>query len=214
MAFQQELKFEKLDYSYDRRGDVLDISFGPPAPAVALQVEDWLAIQVRLNPPPTLQGMTIVGSKKIFDKISQYAERELPKRVRRLARTVVSVAYNDASDTLVYRIEESETFARRWLRRLSGRRAEKLSIFEPLSRTTGNRSLSNVYVEKSLPSNDIVGIKILEFTKCGPSALEGVFGAMIDTLFEPAAQRDENIHLITNAVIARFDWQRFAALAA
>ncbi len=87
MAFRlvQEFKFENVDYAYDRQGDVLDISFGPPAPAIALQVEDWLAIQLRLN-PPLLQGMTIVGFKKIFEKINRYAERELPERMERLAR--------------------------------------------------------------------------------------------------------------------------------
>jgi hypothetical protein len=137
MAFQlvQEFKFEKADFSYDRSGDVLDISFGPPAPAIALQVEDWLGIQVRVN-PPSLQGMTIVGFKTIFEKINGYAEKELPQRMKRLANVRMSIAYDDESDTLVYR----------W--------------------------------------------------------------------FEPLAEHDENVHLITNALVQRFDLRKFAALAA
>jgi len=69
MAYKlvQEFKFDKVDYQYDRRGDLLDVSFGPPAPAIALQVEDWLAIQVRID-PPSFQGMTIVGFRNIFEK--------------------------------------------------------------------------------------------------------------------------------------------------
>src|SRR5208337_5627977 len=96
MAYKlvQVFKFEKVDYSYDRTGDVLDISFGPPAPAIALQVEDWLAIQVRIN-PPSIQGMTIVGFKTVFEKINRYAEKELPKRMKRLAKVEMSIAYDD-----------------------------------------------------------------------------------------------------------------------
>jgi len=223
MAFKlvQEFKFEKLDYSYDRRGDVLDVSFGPPAPAIALQVEDWLAIQVRIN-PPSLQGMTIVGFKKIFEKINGYAEKELPKRMKRLAKVEMSIVYDDESDTLAYRWEEVGFAPRRLLRKLFSPGKGMPTIFEPLSKagavalpaTAAEQSLHNVYVEKALPSMDIVGLKILEFTKCGPVALEGIFGAIIDTIFESRPESDENIHLITNALVQRFDWGKFAALAA
>ncbi len=223
MAYKlvQEFKFEKTDYSYDRRGDVLDISFGPPAPAIALQVEDWLAIQVRLN-PPSLQGMTIVGFKRILEKINRYAEKELPKRMKRLARVKMSIAYDDGSDTLAYRWEEDESPVRRLLRKLFFHRKGRPTIFEPLSKggavalpaTAAEQSLHNVYVEKALPSKDIVGLKILEYTKSGPAALEGIFGAIIDAIFEPRAEYDENVHLITNALVQCFDWQKFATLAA
>lgn len=223
MAFElvQEFKFEKVDYSYDRHGDVLEISFGPPARAIALQVEDWLAIQVRIN-PPSLQGMTIVGFKEIFEKINRYAEKELPQRMRKLASANVSIAYDNESDTLVMRWEEGARSLRRLIQRLFFRKMGKPSIFEPLSngndfappRTAADQSLRNVYVEKSLPSKDIVGIKILEFTKCGPAALEGFFGAIVDTLFEPSAEHDENVHLITNALIQHWDRQKLAMLAA
>jgi hypothetical protein len=223
MAFQlvQEFKFDNVDYSYDRRSDVLDISFGLPAPAIALQVEDWLAIQVRVN-PPSLQGMTVIGFRKIFDKINRYAEEELPGRMRRLATTKLSMTYDNESDTLVMRWSEGASGLHRLLQRLSFRKKEKPSIFEPLSRvadaahpaTVTDQSLRNVYVERTLPSKDIVGIKILEFTKCGPAAIEGFLGAIVDTLFEPNAQHDENVHLITNALIERLrlDREKFAVL--
>lgn len=223
MAYKlvQEFKFEMVDYSYDRRGDVLDMSFGPPAPAIALQVEDWLAIQVRIN-PPSLQGMTIVGFKRIFEKINGYAEKELPKRMKRLAKVKMSITYDDESDTLVYRWEDVGFSPRQLLRKVFSRGKGIPTIFEPLSKgravalsaTAAEQSLHNVYVEKALPSKDIVGLKILEFTKCGPAAWEGIFGAIIDTIFEPLAEYDENVHLITNALVQRFDWRKFAALAA
>lgn len=223
MAFQvvQEFKFEKLDYSYDPRGDVLDVSFGPPAPAIALQVEDWLAIQLRIN-PPSLQGMTIVGFKRIFETISQYAEKELPKRMKRLARVEISIAYDDESDTLVYRWEEDGFPVRRLLRKLFFHRTGKPTIFEPLLKggdvaspgTAAEQSLHNVYVEKTLPSKDLVGLKILEFTKYGPAAVEGIFGAIIDAIFEPRAEYDENVYLIASVLVQCFDWQKFAVLAA
>jgi hypothetical protein len=223
MAYKlvQDFKFEKVDYSYDRRGDVLDVSFGPPAPAIALQVEDWLAIQVRIN-PPSLQGITIVGFKRIFQKINGYAEKELPKRMKRLAKVEMSITYDDESDTLVYRWEEVGFSPRRLLRKLFSSGKGIPTIFEPLSKggavalsaTATEQSLHNVYVEKALPSKDIVGLKILEFTKCGPAALEGILGAIVDTIFEPRAESDENIHLITDALVQRFDWGKFAALAA
>jgi hypothetical protein len=223
MAFQlvQEFKFEKVDYNYDRRSDVLDISFGPPAPAIALQIEDWLAIQMRLS-PPSLQGITIVGFKRIFEKINRYAEKELPKRMRKLAAVKLSIAYDNESDTLVMRWDEPPRSLRKMIRKIIFRRVGKPSIFEPLSKgselpstvTAENESLRNVYVERDLPSKDIVGMKILEFTKCGPAALEGFLGAIVDTLFEPGAEHYENVHLITNALIQRLDWQRFSALTA
>lgn len=225
MAFKlvQQFNFEKLQYSYDRRGDVLEISFGPPVTAIALQVEDWLAIRMRAE-PPYLQGMTVVGFKRIFEKINQYAEKELPERMRRLAsvRIRMSISYDDSSDTLIYRWEQERSALDKLLDKLSFHRMGKPSIFEPLLRrgdlspavaTTG-QPIGNVYVEKSLPSKDILGIKILEFTKCGPAAMEAILGAIINTIFESSQEFDENVHLITNALVQRLDLQRFATLAA
>jgi hypothetical protein len=176
---------------------------------------------VRIN-PPSLQGITIVGFKRIFQKINGYAEKELPKRMKRLAKVEMSITYDDESDTLVYRWEEVGFSPRRLLRKLFSSGKGIPTIFEPLSKggavalsaTATEQSLHNVYVEKALPSKDIVGLKILEFTKCGPAALEGILGAIVDTIFEPRAESDENIHLITDALVQRFDWGKFAALAA
>jgi hypothetical protein len=199
----------------------LDISFGPPAPALALQVEDWLAIQVRIA-PPSIQGMTIVGFRKIFEKINQYIENELPQRMKRLANTKLSVSYDNESDTFVMRWEAEPHGFQGLIQRFFFHTRGKPSIFEPVSKTgtiasgatKDGQSLRNVYVEKSLPSKDIVGIKILEFTKCGPAAFEAFLGAIVDTLFEPDEKHDENIHLITNALMQRLDWRRFANVAA
>lgn len=213
MAFRlvQEFKFENLNYSYDRQGDVLEISFGPPAPAIALQVEDWLAIQLRIN-PPSLQGITIVGFRKIFEKINRYAERELPDRMNRLAKVKMSISYDDGSDTLVYRWDEDESPVPREL---------KPTIFEPFSKSGSDalsanmaeQPLQNVYLEKALPSKEIVGLKILEFTKSGPAASEGILGAIIDTIFESNADYDENVQLITDELVQHLDLQKLAALA-
>jgi hypothetical protein len=82
-----------------------------------------------------------------------------------------------------------------------------------LSASAVEQSLHNVYVEKTLPSKEIVGLKILEFTKCGPAAWEGILGAIIDTIFEPPADSDENVQLITSALVQRFDLRKMAALA-
>ncbi|MBI1984151.1 MAG: hypothetical protein HYS61_08135 [Acidobacteria bacterium] len=225
MAFEvvQEFNFEKLEYSYDRRGDVLEISFGPPVPAIALQVEDWLAIRMRAE-PPYLQGMTVVGFKRLFEKINRYVEEELPQRMKRLAGVKIKmwISYDDNSDALIYHWEENRSAWHRLLEKLFIHRTGKPSIFEPFLRRgdvasslpTTAHPLENVYVEKSLPSKDIVGMKILEFTKCGPAALEGIFGAIIDTILEPTAEYDDNVHQITDVLIQCFDWQKLEALAA
>jgi len=210
----QRFEFESVDYSYDRSGDVLDISFGPPVPGVALQVEDWLAIRMHVA-PPYFQGMTIVGFRKIFEKINRYVEKELPKRMQKLARTSIemSFSYDDQSDTLIIRWTEELSGWRRLAEKLFQQRRTKPSIFETLS-SHPEDSLRNVYVEKTLPSKQIVGVKILEFTKVGPAAIEGILGAMIDTIFEPRAEHDENAHLITNTLIENLDWTRLARLVA
>ena len=192
MAFQvvQTFNFENVEYSYDRMADVLYISFGPPVPAVAVQVEDWLALRISLQ-PPVIVGMTVVGFKRIFEKINRYVEQELPERIERLTNVSLNIFYDDVTDTLIARLTEELPF---------------LTVFEPLA--------ANVYLEKSVPSKDIVGVKILEYTKCGPSAIEAFFGTIIDTIFESQPRRDENAHLITNVLIRHLDRKRLASLAA
>jgi hypothetical protein len=222
MAFElvQEFKFENVNYSYDRGGDVLDISFGPPAPAIALQVEDWLAIQVRIS-PPALQGMTIVGFRRLFAKINQYIERELPQRIKRLTTARLALAYDNETDTFVMRWEKESGPLRKRIQKLFLNREGYPTIFEPLHKADEgvqdhagpSEALKNVYVEKMLPSKDIVGIKLLEFTKCGPVAFEAFLGAIVDMLFEPTGKHDENIHLITNALMERLDWSKLADVA-
>ncbi len=212
MAYKlvQDFAFDKVDYSYDPQGDVLDISFGPPAPAIALQIEDWLAIQMRIQ-PPGLQGITMIGFKKIFEKINRYMECELPERMQRLASAKLLVAYDDESDTLNMQIFEVG-------RKIpsSDQETGVLTVFESLNLASGmgaKEALKNIYIERSLPSKDIVGIKIMRFTEFGLAALESFIGAIVDTLFEPRTQRDEKVHLITNTLVQRLDWQSLAAHA-
>ncbi len=210
----QKFEFDSLDYNYDPIGDVLDVSFGPPAPGVALQVEDWLAIRISVA-PPSLQGLTIVGFKKIFSKLDGYIEHELPKRMKRLSNTTLqmSFSYDDQSDTLIIRLTEHTIGWRRFVERLFHRTRSKPTIFERLSNHPED-ALRNVYVEKTLPSKRIVGVKILEFTKTGPAAIEGFLGAMVDSIFEPKAVQDENAHLLANALISKLDWPKLTRLVA
>ena len=211
MAFQlvQKFNFEGIAYDYDRERDVLEVSFGPPAPAITIQVEDWLAIRMQ-SQPPFFQGMTIVGFKSVFEKLNRYVEEELPQRMKSLASATVEICYDDSTDTLIMRVGDVPSPLR-----------QTPSIFEPLApRGAGldagvpEESLRTVYVEKSLPDKEIVGIKMLQFTRLGPAALEATVGAIIDTLFEPKAEHGENVHSVTNALIERLDWQKLATLAA
>lgn len=193
MAFKlaQEFSFENADYNYDRNGDVLYVSFGPPAPAIALQIEDWLALRVGLK-PPFLGGMTVVGFRKIFEKINRYIERELPARIEKLNRVLMTVSYDDETDTMIMRMRERRAGWSQFFG-LFEPRSGPVTIFEPV--------VPNVYVEKSLPTKDIVGLKIVDFTKSGQAAIEAVMGALIDTIFEPHEQHDENSHLIADAIV-------------
>ncbi len=50
------------DLDYDRKADVLYISFGPPRPAIGLETEEGLVL--RLDPDTDeLVGVTIVGAR-------------------------------------------------------------------------------------------------------------------------------------------------------
>ena len=194
MAFHVVQTFQEVQHRYDRIGDVLYLSFGPPRPAVAVQVEDWLALRLAVTVPFGFVGMTIVGFRRISEKINRYIEhdieQQLPDRVERLRS--VSMTYDDETDTLVMRPRETDE--------------KGLSIFEALA--------ENVYLEKSLPTKDVLGVKILNFTKSGPTAIEAMFGRIIDTIFEPGRERDENARLITRALVQSVDWKSLAATAA
>ena len=192
MAFPlvQTFNLEDVQYAYDRTGDVLYISFGPPRPAAAVQVEDWLAIRLA-NTPPLFAGMTIVGFKRIFEQINRYIDAEPSERIDRSARLTLRISYDVQSDTLVMRAEDSES---------------TVPLFELLA--------PNIYLEKRVPSKDIVGIKITEYTKCGPRAVETMLGTIVDTLFGTARPRDENAHLLTGVALRAIDWAKVAAIAA
>ena len=58
----------------------------------------------------------------------------------------------------------------------------------------------------------MVGIKITEYTRCGPLAFEAMFGKIIDTIFESSSPRDENAHLLTDAALRTMDWSEMAAV--
>lgn len=196
MAFKitQTFNFESVEYSYDRERDVLYISFGPPAPSIAVQIEDWLALRLSLQ-PPLLSGMTIVGFRRIFRKINRYIEQELPERIDRLSKASIVMSYDDQTDTLILRLDEEAAGLR-----------DKPSFFEPLA--------ENVYIEKTLPEKNVIGVKILEYTRCGEAAVEAFLGTIVDTLFEPQRAVDENARLVTEAVIQRLDLPKLSALAA
>lgn len=192
MAFQlvQTFDVDDVQYSYDHTGDVLYISFGPPRPAVAVQVEDWLAIRLA-NTPPLFAGMTIVGFKRILEQINRYIDAELPERVDRLARLTLKISYDIQSDTLVIRAEDSKS---------------TVPLFELLA--------PNIYLEKRVPSKDVVGIKITEYTKCGPRVIETMLEKIVDTLFGASRPRDENAHLLTDVALRAIDWAKVATIAA
>ena len=110
MAFQlvQTFNLEDVQYSYDRTGDILYISFGPQRPAVAVKIEDWLVIRLA-NTSPFFAGMTIVGFKLIFERINQYIEAELPERIERMTQLMLKISYDDQSDTLGMHAEDSHS---------------------------------------------------------------------------------------------------------
>jgi hypothetical protein len=195
MAFKvvQTFDFEDVRYSYDRVGDVLYVSFGPPRPAVAVQLEDWFAIRLSQE-PPFFVGMTIVGFKRISEKINRYVEEELAGRMERLARSTISIAHDDQTDTLIMCATDP----------LDTR--PTLSVFEPLA--------PNVYLQKSLPSKDVIGVKIFDYTRQGLTAIEAMIGRIVDTIFEPERTREENARLITNVLMQHVDWSKLAAIAA
>src|SRR5207247_3612410 len=119
-----------------------------------------------------LQGVTIVGSRKIFEKINRYAEKELLDRMRRLGGVKMSISYDDGSDTLAYRWEEDG---------FPVPREGTPTIFEPLSKggggvwraTAEENTLDNVCVEKALSTKEIRGLVLVEIANTGPGGVEG-----------------------------------------
>ncbi|MBI3578104.1 MAG: hypothetical protein HY089_01670 [Ignavibacteriales bacterium] len=159
MAFVIEQLFNNVQHHYDPQGDVLYISFGPPVPAITIDVEDWFAI--RLAPsPPWLCGFTLVGFKRLFSKIRPDLIKELPERVARINKGRFILNYSDELDALIIRFEEDQP-----------------AYYEEFE--------NYIYLEKSLISGEIIGFKITHYTDQGTHAIEALLAAMLDAMFAP-----------------------------
>ncbi len=158
MAFVIEQRFEDVRYSYDREGDVLYISFGPPEPCVALGVEDWLAVRITPSVPPQIRGFTIIGFKRIFSRIRPDLMANLPDRVDRLRSARFVIHYSDETDTLTFRFEE-----------------EQPAYYERLD--------GNIYLERALVGGAILGFRISQYTEHGNASAEKVLSSICDALF-------------------------------
>ncbi|OFW19485.1 MAG: hypothetical protein A3H27_18350 [Acidobacteria bacterium RIFCSPLOWO2_02_FULL_59_13] len=188
MAFVIEQGFEDAQHEYDREGDVLYISFGPPRPAVALTVEDWLVIRISPS-PPHFCGFTIIGFKKIFSCIRPDLIQELPERIDRLKKARLHVVYSDETDTLTYRFEE-----------------EQPSYYE--------RFFDNIYLERSLVGSEIVGFKITRYTEQGESAMEKLLSSIVEALFAAPGTAPGPADALTRAFLEHLDIGKLLSVAA
>jgi uncharacterized protein YuzE len=187
MAFVIEQQFENAQHEYDREADVLYISFGPPRPAVALSVEDWLLI--RMTPsPPQICGLTIIGFTSIFSRIRPDLIRELPERIETLRRSRLLISYSDETDALTYRFEEPQP-----------------AYYE--------RFADNIYLERSLAGTGIIGFKITRYTEKGGTALEQLLSSMMEALFAPPGAHSPADGL-TRAFLEHLDIRRLLSVAA
>jgi hypothetical protein len=188
MAFVIEQRFEDVQHEYDREGDVLYLSFGPPVPGVALTVEDWLAI--RLAPASgQICGLTIIGFKRIFSNLRPDLLENLSSQVDKLKRARFLVAYSDESDTLTFRFEE-----------------EQPAYYE--------RFDQNIYLERSLVGKGIVGFRITRYTEHGESAIERLLSSMIDALFAPPGTAPSPADALTRAFLQHLDIPKLLSIAA
>ena len=188
MAFVIEQRFENAEHEYDRDADVLYISFGPPRPAVALTVEDWLVIRITPS-PPQICGLTMIGFKSIFSSIRPDLIHELPERVDRLRKARFLADYSDESDTLTFRFEE-----------------EQPAYYERFS--------GNIYLERSLVGTEIVGFKITRYTEQGESAVEKLLSSMIEALFAAPGTAPSQADALTRAFLEHIDIPRLLSAAA
>lgn len=187
MAFVIDQRFEKTDHHYDREGDVLYLSFGPPIPAISLVLEDWLVL--RITPGvPRLVGMTLIGFKKLFSKVRPDLIKELPTRVERLKQACFFIGYSDDSDTLTFRFEDGQP-----------------AYYE--------RFGENIYLERTIVDGHISGLKITQYTERGESALKEVLTSILDSLFAlPGTISPADA--LTRAFFEHVDLPRLLALAA
>jgi uncharacterized protein YuzE len=188
MAFVIEQQFDDVQYHYDRQGDVLYISFGPPSPSVSLAVEDWFVIRVS---PGTLRisGITIIGFRRLFSEIRPDLIKELPARVERLKKAHFTANYADKTDTLTVRFEDDQP-----------------AYYE--------RFGDDVYVERALIGGDIIGFKLAHYTEHGATSMETVVSAMIDALFAPVGTSPGPADALTRAFLEHLDLPKLLAAAA
>jgi hypothetical protein len=187
MAFVIEQQFNDVRHQYDPEGDVLYISFGPPVPAVTIDVEGWLAIRLVPN-PPRLSGFTFIGFKRLFSKIRPDLIRGIPERVSRIKKARFHIGYSDESDTLIFRFED-----------------EKPAYYEAFE--------NYIYLEKSLFSSDIIGFKITHYTNQGINAIETLVTAMLDALFAPPDSPSGPVNGLTRAFIEHLDLPKLVNLS-
>jgi hypothetical protein len=188
MAFVIEQEFAETEHSYDREGDVLYLSFGPPVPAVSLVVEDWLVLRVSPSFPPKFVGMTLVGFKKLFSKVRPDLIEELPARVEHLKAARLVVDYSDERDTCTFRFE-----------------AEEPAYYE--------RFGQNIYLERAVVDSHITGLKITDYTARGQAAIEEVLTAMLDSLFS-VTDPNSPVDALTRAFLEHFNLRHLLTLAA
>jgi hypothetical protein len=187
MAFVIEQQFDTIEHRYDRDGDVLYLSFGPPVPSVSLVVEDWLILRIAPG-VPQICGVTIIGFKKIFSKIRPDLIEELPARIVALQKARFIARYSDETDTLTFRFED-----------------EQPAYYE--------RFDSDVYVERTIVDGRIIGLKITHYTERGEAALGKVLVALIDALFAPPGATCP-ADALTRAFLEHLDLPRLLAIAA
>lgn len=175
MAFVMTQQFDEVEHHYDREGDVLYVSFGPPVPAVSLTIEDWLVI--RMTPEaPRIAGFTIIGFKRLFSKIRPDLIQEFPTRVERLKRAHFQIRFADETDTLTFRFED-----------------EQPAYYE--------RFGEDIYLERAVVGGNLIGFKITHYTERGIVALSGLLSAMLDALFAPPDSSQRQTDDLTRAFL-------------
>lgn len=187
MAFVIDQQFDDAQYQYDREGDVLYISFGPPVPAVSLSVEGWFVIRMV---PGTFRicGVTIIGFKRLFSKVRPDLIKDLPARVERLRRAHFQARYVDETDTLTVRFE-----------------ADQPAYYE--------RFGEDMYLEKSLMGGDVLGFKLTHYTERGMALVGSVTSAVLDALFAPAGTPEGPADALARAFLDHLDLPKLLAVA-
>src|SRR5213594_1889135 len=186
MAFVVDQKFEQVEHHYDRDGDVLYLSFGPPVPAISLAVEDWLV--VRITPViPQICGMTMIGFKRLFAGIRPDLIEDLQARVDRLKKAHFVAQYIDETDTLAFRFED-----------------EQPAYYE--------RFEDDIFLERALVGGEIIGVKLTHYTERGSASIEKVLSAMLDALFAPPGTEGRAGDALTRAFLDHLDIPRLLSL--